>query len=238
MPLLSDTAIEKFRVLCNVQLAEGRRLLDVNIGRINADCAKRGLVHSGARLLMLDEAFAVAVADRAIQIWRDIVRVHRTYGNENAGGAAAEFKSLFEDTLQQTFAELDAKLREAQTLGGHNRFAMDAFQRALPHQLEKHFVEIDLYCEDSARSAMATDKQAPQSYNFYGTVGAVQTGANAVSNIAQSIGADEKERLKQALREVQAELTAAGTPAAAREDLDQVIEDSVTELDQPSTTVS
>lgn len=65
---------------------------------------------------------------------------------------------------------------------------------------------------------MTTEKQNAHSYNFYGAVGAVQTGANAVSNITQSLGADDKERLKQALREVQAELAACSAQGGMREE--------------------
>jgi len=233
MSVLGGTAIDPFNTLCKVQFAEGRRLLEMQIGRVNAECAQRGLINSGARLRMLEEAFVTSLADRAIQIWRNLVRVHQTYGNENAGDAANEFKRLFEETLRQTASELDAKLRQAQALGGNKTIVTNAFEAELLHQIQKHFVEIDLYCEDSGRTAMANEKQAAHSYNFYGTVGAVQTGGNAVSNIVQSLGADEKERLKQALREVQAELANSGVAAGTREELEQVIQDSVVELDQP-----
>lgn len=233
VPILSDVAIERFHTLCRVQFAEGARLLDMQIARINAECAAKGLIGSGARLHMLEHAAITALGDRAIQIWRNLVRVHQTYGNENADDAANEFRRFFEDTLRQAFEAIDAKLRAAQSLGGAKQLSTGSFQGELNHQIDKHFVEIDLYCEDSARNAMTNEKQTAHNYHFYGAVGAVQTGGNAVSNISQSIGADEKERLKQALREVQAELAASSAAAGTREELEQVINESVTELDQP-----
>jgi hypothetical protein len=233
MPLLSDVAIVRFRTLCQVQFAESARLLETEIGKINAQCAARGLIGSSARLQMLDQAAATALRDRAIQIWRNLVRVHQTYGNENAGCAADEFKQMFDDTLRQTYNEIDATLKTAQSLGGVTLTSTTNLEAELGHQINKHAVEIDLYCEDSASRAMDTDKQNTHSYNFYGAVGAVQTGANAVSNITQSIGADEKERLKQALREIQAELTSSSVAPQTREELEQIIGESVAELDQP-----
>ena len=41
-----------------------------------------------------------------------------------------------------------------------------------------------------------------QSYNFYGTVGAVQTGPGAIANIVQNLGADEKHAILEALAQV------------------------------------
>jgi hypothetical protein len=182
---------------------------------------------------MLEQAAITALGDRAIQIWRNIVRVHQTYGNENADEAANEFKHFFEDTLRQAFYAIDAKLRAARSLGGGKQLSLGSFQGELNHQIDKHFVEIDLYCEDSARKTMTNENQTAHNYNFYGAIGAVQTGGNAVSNISQSISADEKERLKQALREVLAELVASNAAADTREELEQVINDSVSELGQP-----
>ncbi|CAE6900286.1 hypothetical protein [Paraburkholderia domus] len=233
MPLLNDAAMNNFRQLCQVQFAEGLRALSEQIGRINADCAAKGVYNSGARLLLLERAFAAELGNRATLIWRNLVRVHQTYGADNAGGAVGEFKAIFERVLGESFTELGRMLRDEQARGGATRTSTTAFEAEMPHLVQKHAVEINLYCEDSARSATAGERKASHSYNFYGTVGSVQTGASATSNVVQTIGGEDKERLKNALREVQKEMSASGTLDATRDDLTQVLEESIAELDKP-----
>lgn len=53
MSLLGSTAFDRFNTLCKVQFAEGRRLLEIQIARVNAECAQRGLINSGARLALI-----------------------------------------------------------------------------------------------------------------------------------------------------------------------------------------
>jgi hypothetical protein len=54
-------------------------------------------------------------------------------------------------------------------------------------------VEIDLYIE-----YVTTQKEeiaVPPRYNFYGNVGAVQTGANALANVVQNLSEGDKTAL-------------------------------------------
>jgi hypothetical protein len=146
-----------------------------------------------------------------------------SFANPQPGQRSSRKSGLPTNILADRTSSLSPS-SQAQALGNNKTIVTNAFEAELLHQIQKHFVEIDLYSEDSGRTAMANEKQAAHSYNFYGTVGAVQTGGNAVSNIVQSLGADEKERLKQALREVQAELANSGVAAGTREELEQVFQ--------------
>ena len=69
------------------------------------------------------------------------------------------------------------------------------------HAIQKHEVEIDLYLEALTQTVQAAEEQpaAAQQYNFYGAVGAVQTGARASANIVQNLDQGDKDALIQAL---------------------------------------
>lgn len=233
MPVLNDAALDSFNRLCRVQFAEGQRVLSEQIGRINGECAAKGVYNSGARLHMVERAFTSELGNRATLIWRNLVRVHQSYGAGDAGNAAGEFKALFERVLGESFIELGRMLRDEQARGGARHSSTAAFEAESPHLIQKHAVEVDLYCEDSARSVTASENKPRHNYNFYGSVGAVQTGANATSNVIQAIGGEDKERLKHALQQVQNEMSASGTTDATRDDLHQVLEESIAELEKP-----
>ena len=49
----------------------------------------------------------------------------------------------------------------------------------------------------------------------------------------QTIGGEDKERLKNALLDVQKEINASGTLDSTREEVTQVLDDSIAELDKP-----
>ncbi len=67
---------------------------------------------------------------------------------------------------------------------------------------------------------------------FNGTVGSVQTGANSTANIVQTLGGTDKEKLIEALRALQDELTSANLPETVRIDLSEIANDSIVELNK------
>ena len=64
-----------------------------------------------------------------------------------------------------------------------------------------------------------------QSYNFYGTVGVVQTGPGAIANIVQNLGAEEKHAILEALAQVRAAVEATQELAAQRQELVEIAEE-------------
>jgi hypothetical protein len=75
------------------------------------------------------------------------------------------------------------------------------------HTQAKHEIEIDLYV-DSLCGTDGANGMSSQTYNFYGNIGAVQTGAHAIANTVQSLGSEDRTALVEALTKVQEALAA------------------------------
>ncbi|MET3624231.1 hypothetical protein [Burkholderia ambifaria] len=206
--------------------------MDEQIGRINADCAARGAYHSSARLLLLERSFTAELGSRATLIWRNIVRVHEIYGTDESSDISAEFKAIFSTVLNKSAHDLGQMLAFEQTRGGGTNTTTNTFQSQLPYLIKKHFVEIDLYCVSLARRQIDRDRANGPSYNFYGSVGSLQTGANATSSVVQSIGRDDKERLKISLSDVLTELSSSGMLESTYDELKGLVNESIAELDK------
>ena len=66
----------------------------------------------------------------------------------------------------------------------------------------KHEIEVDLYVDSLMGSSEIEKGAMTQNYNFYGTVGSVQTGTSATANVVQNLGASDKTSLTSAILQV------------------------------------
>jgi hypothetical protein len=190
--LLSDRA----RKLITVQFDERRRLFPLDIRLFIAEAARRGSYHSGGMVIRLHDVHARELEIRTIIAWKSIVRAHQGQGSPLTDGLRQDLKQELNQHVLQAFNELTGSLvRELQPLKGMPKTDLED---AKNHAIKKHDVEIDLYVDFLEQKRT---QQAPisQQYNFYGSVGAVQTGANATANVVQNLGSDDRTALIEAL---------------------------------------
>lgn len=90
-------------------------------------------------------------------------------------------------------------------VGGHG---LEIMEPAKAQVLAKHEIEVDLYV-DSLQRPGEHDMTPSSTYNFYGHIGTVQTGAHAVASTVQNLGAEGKSVLADALVKVLEALQAA-----------------------------
>lgn len=69
-------------------------------------------------------------------------------------------------------------------------------------------------------------------FNFYATVGSVQTGSNATANVVQTFAGIEKDKLIDALRELQNELVSAQMAESDRTDITELATETIGELER------
>lgn len=90
---------------------------------------------------------------------------------------------------------------------------------------------------DSWKSEMTTKPSVPASaghtFNFNGTVGAVQTGSHSVANVQQAPDSNQLSSLKSALEAVLAEIAKANLPAEARDEAQELIQTTIAEIEKP-----
>ena len=95
---------------------------------------------------------------------------------------------------------------------------------------EKHNIEIDLYV-DSLRETGKEALPPRATYHFYGSVGAVQSGANAYANVVQHLADSDKQEIINALNEVKLAVQNASKKSEREiHELIEIVDDSIDEL--------
>ncbi len=220
--------------LLNVRLEERGREFPRELRAIAGRLSPKGLLKSSVHLEQLKQAHERELEVRGIVIWECIVRVHRTLGAQNPPVLAGELKELFQVRLEGEFAVL-AQSFEAQCVKILPSHAYD-LSEARKRVLSTHDVEIDLYVDSlfATKQGVAANNSNTQSYNFYGNVGAVQTGAHAIANTVQGLGVDDVSALRSALGEVQKAIAEAATlQEKQRSELLELASEAEAQLSRP-----
>lgn len=112
-------------------------------------------------------------------------------------------------------------------------------EMARSRALEKISNEIDLFVLSlKRRQDEAPAGSTSNTFNIYSPVGSIQTGANSVANVTQSIDLSTKQQLTEALTEVERGLQDLDTlPTHPKQEIAEIIADAKAELakTQPNT---
>lgn len=221
---MSDSPfVDRVSRLIESRIAERRAQLPYEAAAITSAAAAHGSIRSGSHVLQLQRLYARELEVRAIVVWESIVRVHKTLGFRVLEGTSDEFKQMFSEHLSSIHSELAAHLAEAASrFGGGMKVDLSE-----SHELvrRKHEVEIDLYF-DSLGLSKPTGEPVATNYNFYGNVGAFQTGAQSVANVVQNLATAEREALDSAVQQVADALASATSlPERQRTELAEIAAD-------------
>lgn len=217
----------RFNELVEVKKAERRRQFPDDLTRIDRQASARGLLGWSGRAFQHKQAHERELEVRTILAWESMVRVHRTLGCPMSATLREDVKTEMHMQIESIFVELSGSLEE--TLR-HRRGQPQAPVQASPSlskarlaTLAKHDIEIDLYV-DFLLQSQAPEGGHPmaQNYNFYGNVGSVQTGANAVANNVQNLGEIDRAALVAAIREVREAIL--GTPTLGEQERRELVE--------------
>jgi hypothetical protein len=233
--MLSDTFRERASRLIEVGFTECRRQLPLLLVKIDREATATGGYHSSARYLQIHRIVAQELHTRTIIIWRALVRVHQILGRSFTETLAQDLKSEFAFYLNEVRMELNGvlveKIKDDKLL---QRLTLDD---AASDSLAKHNVEIDLYADDLRRlPAESESASLKHTYNFYGAVGTVQTGASAQANVVQHLGADEKQAILLAIAEVRKAIEAAHELGTQQGELIEITDECamLTKADSPN----
>jgi len=174
------------------------RSMSGEVTKLVSSHAARGMLQSSATGHELMRLYAQELEIRASLAWKVAVRILRDTAHGSDGNLRADLKELVSTEIAQAHATLEQEMK--QHLQKYKLPALSISAR-LNEAQERHDVEIDLYMD--SRDKNSDRPQAEGQYNFYGNVGAVQTGANSVAHVTQHIGAAEKDRLLSAVQSVE-----------------------------------
>ncbi|WP_144409301.1 hypothetical protein [Pseudoxanthomonas suwonensis] len=193
--MLDANFINRYSRLLEARTAERLRQFPSELRQISARAAQRGIFHSSVHASQVHQAHERELEVRAILAWESLARVQRTLGTQPDGTLRQDLKRQLSSQVNSFCAELSQSLQQQlQRLPRNQVLSLDAMRQ---HLIQKHDVEIDLYVDSLMNSPEQDSAQAQ--YNFYGSVGAVQTGANAQANVVQNLGADDRAALTESL---------------------------------------
>lgn len=167
--------------------------------RANANRAK---LHGYGHLYrVLMELYEKEVAQRAEIVWRNLHRAHNSVGAPHTDTLRADFLEAFrvdlDVAMQHLRPQFDKDMKDAPKLTKEPNWG-SKLDAARDHELARYDAEIDHYV--STLEVRAARGSKPRSeYVIHGNVGAIVTGAGAVTNIVQNIGIVQREELLHAL---------------------------------------
>ncbi len=198
--MLDSLICDRAKRLIEVDFDKRRKLLPADIGHLKADAARRGMLSSGNTIMSLYNIFARELEIRSVIVWQNIVRAHQNNGAQIADSLRADLKQEVNKYILQAFDELTFSLqRELQNPGLPNVPPQSTLVDAKNHEIAKHDIEIDLYVDSLEKNAPT--KAPSQNYNFYGNIGAVQTGANAIAHVFQNLSEGDKSAINTAIQQ-------------------------------------
>ena len=203
----------------------------MELAQIDATAAANGTFHSGGRLKQVHRAHERELEVRTIIAWESLVRVHRALGAPLTGTLRDDLKAEMQSQIAAYFQEIDESFRNAMSksrLGAGLSLDLD---EAKQHVTAKQDVEIDVYVDSLSVMLSSQSATVEQSYNFYGAVGAVQTGASAVANVVQNLSSDDQRSLMTALEEVRKVLAITpDLPEQQRRDLVEIADECSSQM--------
>lgn len=235
--MFDSTFQARYAALFDVRISERRNQFPAKFAQIDAQATAYGMFRSSGRILQMGKAHEQELASRSAIAWDCLTRVHRTLGSPMSDTLRDDLKEEMARRITECSAELNWSLSKQIKKSDNNAsFSLDETRIA---EVAKHNIEIDLYV-DSLSESLATKGTTPmtQNYNFYGNIGAVQTGANSTANVIQNLTVDERASISSALQQVKEALSDAPSIAdTQRYELLDIANDCVSQmaLESPNT---
>lgn len=229
--MLPEPAVTHFGHLCTDGFVEqSRKLSEAQRAFERKETGGRGQGYA-ARLASLYQEQLKALGSVILEAAKSI---HARFGLPSDEATAAELKALAEKALDAQIQGLrGAYERHLQPFGVTPASDLFAHQGPLTHAGVLGAIGRHLW--EAQNLPMPKQPNPTPNMTFNGPVGAVQTGDNAVANVAQSWSGENVAAVVKALADFQALLhTAPGLDADLRADLVRDVESASTEIAAPT----
>ena len=228
-----DTKIEdRTKRLLIVSFQERDKQLPLDVRQIEHQASATGTFRSGNTIRQIHGLYEREIEIRAVLIWENLIRVHKTLGSHLSDTLADDLKESFVSYLTECDARLSPSLAAVmQKLNPPSSVDL-SLNNAISHARQKHEIEADIYADSLKQQEISTSGAKSSEYNFYGNVGTVQTGPNASANVIQNLGAEDKEALLSALHLVSDSIATMHELAEIQKaELTEIVCESVSELE-------
>lgn len=233
--MLDEQVARLARDRIRLEIGDQNVRLQADITRIRAEMSARGVLNSGMTLHRVAQACADAARDRGQLAWQILFRFVTTAGVRYYDGLADDLNALVSEFLPPTLGDLKGyPKQEAERLGNKNAAAQleQMVETARTVALARIKNEIDLFTVSlKNRQAVSSEKPDAQVFNIYSPVGSIQTGANAVAYVTQSIDASTKAKLNGALVAIEEALAHVDAlPTHPKAEIIEIVREAKTEV--------
>jgi hypothetical protein len=233
--MLDEQVVRLARDRIRLEISDQNARLEKDINRIKAEMNARGMLNSGNTLVRIATLCADAARDRAQFAWQTVYRFVTTAGVRYYDGLGQELKSLVDEFLPAVLGDL----RSYPTQEAHRMNVVNAIPQlqqivdaGRASAVAKVHNEIDLFVVSlKNRQSSAAEKGDSPTFNIYSPVGSIQTGANAVAYVTQTIDASTRQKLTEALVAIEEGLASIDAlPAHPKAEVVEVVKEAKAEL--------
>lgn len=234
--MLDPIVVELTDSIIQSQFAERRQQLAKDVQAIGMELSARGLFNSGAHVQRVIEICRREIETRGWIVYNAHTRVLAQLAIEPFPELSRDLKARLSYflSLGDDYVRVPEQLAARLGLQSHPDTRV---HEAHDHVLAKLGTEIDLYVETLARRKKERDNRADGRpiYNFYGAVGAFQTGSGSSAAVVQHIGSHDKEALQQALSAVREALSRlSDTQDFPKKEIIEIVDEAHSEIAKPS----
>jgi len=194
----------------------------------------------GQKYLYLMQLYEQEIGRRAEVIWRNLLRAHGSLGSPHTATLHADlvevFRWGFDAAIDDLRPRFEADMRDADKITKGPDW-QGQLANARNHEFARYESEISHFVAALKVTRERGNALPAASYVIHGNVGAVVTGAGAVTNIVQNIGVAQREELLKALELVREALAQAPELTDHdRGELREIVDDAAEEVgkDRPN----
>ena len=231
--MLSPEAINAFTGFCNGDFTDGQRKLDDEIQELNLRLGGQGNGRSGAFYKGMAKQFRAEFVRRANSIFLILKRVHEDYGRPLGENSSSQMNSIAANALSNQLQNLEREYIRVCAYDAKLAATASHLDEEFRQQLSRLKLEIDAYLKRlSTQSSQTMSSTSSIIVNNHGTIGALQTGQNAISNIQQQWSTSDREPMLAALKSLhEAFISVRDEHDPSHTELAQVIVESIQEVD-------
>lgn len=207
--MIDSVIKDRLQKLYEINIIERRKLFPLEIKQIDHTASERGMFQSSVRILQIHQAHEHELGIRSMLAWQSLYRVHQIFGAPTNTNLREDFKLELNELILKIFNELNDSYK---TYIHNSSFGVkNSLDEAHSIAISKHDIEIDLYIDSISANITQDTKSMTQNYNFYGSIGAVQTSTGATANVVQNLNVVDKVALEESLKQVKLALEATQT---------------------------
>lgn len=214
--------------------------LSLELGKIRAEAAQRGVIRSSHYILNVQKACEHTTIERGRLVWDILFRCITTVGISYDESIEQQLKTAVDKHFPEHMNGLKYHVVEAARISGMSDIISklpDGIGGARSSALRKIHNEIDLFLMSLKNKRVETPYAPPQINIHNSNIGALQTGAGSIANVTQQIDTQAIQEIVKALTLLKKELPSIEElPQNNKSDIIELVDDGIAELkkDKPN----